>query len=129
MLRQIMRHAPKHFQRFPGRGKTSMQHGGNMKWGCWGQLGTNRKSVDWSTQAPLRGLRRQTSHGLLRALRGHSPALHLGTEATPSYVVRLPEPCATVEEWVASLVDRPSNVSISQHSLAAVHNEEPLVDS
>ena len=61
------------------------------------------------------------------------PPQHITGEGGPSYVVRLPEPCATVEEWVASLGDRPaqtpSNVSISQQSLAAVHNEEPLVDS
>ena len=61
------------------------------------------------------------------------PPQHITGEGGPSYVVRLPEPSATVEEWVASLGDRPaqtpSNVSISQQSLAAVHNEEPLVDS
>ena len=61
------------------------------------------------------------------------PPQHITGEGGPSYVVRLPEPCATVEEWVASLGDRPaqtpSNVSISQQSLAAVHNKEPLVDS
>jgi hypothetical protein len=61
------------------------------------------------------------------------PPQHITGEGGPSYVVRLHEPCATVEEWVASLGDRPaqtpSNVSISQESLAAVHNEEPLVDS
>src|SRR6476660_3529917 len=61
------------------------------------------------------------------------PPQHITGEGGPSYVVRLPEPCATVEDWVASLGDRssptPSDGSISQRSLAAVHNEEPLVDS
>ena len=61
------------------------------------------------------------------------PLQHITGEGGPSYVVRLPEPCATVEEWLASLGDRPaqtpSNVSIGQRSFAAVHNKEPLIDS
>jgi hypothetical protein len=66
--------------------------------------------------------------------RGYGKApQHITGEGGPSYVVRLPEPCKTAEEWVASLGDRPaqtpSNVSIAQQSLAAVHNKEPLVDS
>jgi Family of unknown function (DUF5681) len=61
------------------------------------------------------------------------PPQHITGEDGPSYVVRLPEPCKTAEEWVASLGDRPaltpSNVSISQQSVTAVHNKEPLIDS
>ena len=61
------------------------------------------------------------------------PPQHISGEGGPSYVVRLPEPCKTAEEWVASLGDRPaqtpSNVSIGQQSLAAVHNKEPLIDN
>jgi hypothetical protein len=44
------------------------------------------------------------------------PPQHISGD--PQYVVRLPEPCKTAEEWVASLGDRPaqtsSNVSIAQ---------------
>ena len=61
------------------------------------------------------------------------PPQHITGEGGPSYVMRLPEPCKTAEEWVASLGDRPaqtpSNVSIGQQSLAAVHNKEPLIDN
>jgi hypothetical protein len=46
------------------------------------------------------------------------PPQHITGEGGPQYVVRLPEPCKTAEEWVASLGDRPaqtsSNVSIAQ---------------
>ena len=52
------------------------------------------------------------------------PPQHITGEGGPSYVVRLPEPCKTAEEWVASLGD----LSV-QKSLAVVHNKEPLVDS
>ena len=52
------------------------------------------------------------------------PPQHITGEVGPSYVVRLPEPCKTAEEWVASLGD----LSV-QKSLAVVHNKEPLVDS
>ena len=61
------------------------------------------------------------------------PAQHITGEGGPSYVMRLPEPCKTAEEWLASLGDRPaqtpSNVSIGQQSLEAVHNKEPLIDN
>jgi hypothetical protein len=33
------------------------------------------------------------------------PPQHITGEGGPSYVVRLPEPCKTVEEWEASLGD------------------------
>jgi Family of unknown function (DUF5681) len=60
------------------------------------------------------------------------PPQHITGEGGPSYVVRLPEPCKTAEEWVASLGDRsaetPSN-GWRKKSLAAVHNKEPIVDS
>ena len=36
------------------------------------------------------------------------PPQHITGEGGPSYVVRLPEPCKTAEEWVASLGDRSS---------------------
>jgi Family of unknown function (DUF5681) len=49
---------------------------------------------------------------------------HITGADGPQYVVRLPEPCKTAEEWVASLGD----LSV-QKSLTAVHNKEPLVDS
>ena len=46
------------------------------------------------------------------------PPQHITGEGGPSYVVRLPEPCKTVDEWVASLGDRssptPSNGSAAQ---------------
>ena len=35
------------------------------------------------------------------------PPQHISGEGGPSYVVRLPEPCKTADEWVASLGDRP----------------------
>jgi len=35
------------------------------------------------------------------------PPQHITGEGGPSFVVRLPEPCATVEEWAAGLSDRP----------------------
>jgi hypothetical protein len=61
------------------------------------------------------------------------PPQHISGEGGPSFVFRLPEPCKTAEEWVASLGDRPaqtpSNVLIGQQSLAAVHNKEPLIDN
>ena len=61
------------------------------------------------------------------------PPQHITGEGGPSYVVRLPEPCKTAGEWIASLGDRPaqtpSNVSIGQQSLAAVHNKVPLIDN
>jgi hypothetical protein len=61
------------------------------------------------------------------------PPQHITGESGPSYVVRLPEPCKTAEEWAASLgdlsVQTPSNGSMAQKSLATVHNKEPLVDS
>ena len=31
------------------------------------------------------------------------PPQHISGEGGPSYVVRLPEPCKTAEEWVASI--------------------------
>ena len=34
------------------------------------------------------------------------PPQHITGEGGPSYVVRLPEPCKTADEWVASLGDR-----------------------
>jgi len=34
------------------------------------------------------------------------PPQHITGVGGPSYVVRLPEPCKTAEEWVASLGDR-----------------------
>ena len=36
--------------------------------------------------------------------------------AVPSYVVRLPEPCKTAEEWLASLGDRPAQPRIAPPS-------------
>ena len=46
------------------------------------------------------------------------PPQHITGEGGPQYVVRLPDPCKTAEEWVASLGDRPAqtstNVSIAQ---------------
>ena len=36
------------------------------------------------------------------------PPQHISGEGGPSYVVRLPEPCKTAEEWVASLGDQPT---------------------
>ena len=40
------------------------------------------------------------------ARRGYGkPPQHITGEGGPSYVVRLPEPCKTAEEWVASLGD------------------------
>jgi Family of unknown function (DUF5681) len=46
------------------------------------------------------------------------PPQHITGEGGPRYVVRLPEPCKTAEEWVASLGDRsaetPSNGSMAQ---------------
>ena len=61
------------------------------------------------------------------------PPQHITGEGGPSYVVRLPEPCKTAEEWVASLGHRPArgtnNGSILNERLAVVHNKEPLVDS
>ena len=38
-LCNMVQHASKRFQRFPGRGRTSWQHERDMEWGCWGQLG------------------------------------------------------------------------------------------
>jgi hypothetical protein len=35
-------------------------------------------------------------------------AVHITGEGGPVYVARLPEPCKTAEEWVASLGDRSS---------------------
>jgi Family of unknown function (DUF5681) len=34
------------------------------------------------------------------------PPQHITGEGGPSYVVRLPEPCKTVDEWMASLSDQ-----------------------
>jgi Family of unknown function (DUF5681) len=50
------------------------------------------------------------------------PPQHITGEGGPSYVVRLPEPCKTAEEWVASLGDRstqtPSNGSDAERAKA-----------
>src|SRR6476661_5713004 len=50
------------------------------------------------------------------------PPQYITGEGGPSYVVRLPEPCKTAEEWVASLGDRssptPSNSSAAQRGEA-----------
>ena len=43
------------------------------------------------------------------------PPQHITGEGGPSYVVRLPEPCKTAEEWVASLGDRPAQPEESRH--------------
>ena len=46
------------------------------------------------------------------------PPQHITGEGGPQYVVRLPEPCKTVDEWVTSLGDRSaqttSNGSMAQ---------------
>ena len=46
------------------------------------------------------------------------PPQHITGEGGPQYVVRLPEPCKTAEEWVASLgdlsVQTTSNGSMAQ---------------
>jgi hypothetical protein len=47
------------------------------------------------------------------------PPQHITGEGGPSYVVRLPEPCATVEDWVASLGDRPAQPRIAPPSDSA----------
>jgi hypothetical protein len=44
------------------------------------------------------------------------PPQHITGEGGPSYVVRLPEPCKTAEEWVASLGDRPAQPRIAPPS-------------
>ena len=48
------------------------------------------------------------------------PPQHITGEGGPQYVVRLPEPCKTVDEWVASLGDQPtpSNGSADQRGEA-----------
>ena len=50
------------------------------------------------------------------------PPQHITGEGGPVYVARLPEPCKTAEEWVASLGDRspptPSNGSAAQRGEA-----------
>ena len=40
------------------------------------------------------------------------PPQHITGEGGPSYVVRLPEPCKTAEEWLASLGYRPINLEL-----------------
>jgi Family of unknown function (DUF5681) len=42
----------------------------------------------------------------------------------PQYVVRPPEPCATVEEWVASVGDRPAQPRIAPPSESATPTGE-----
>jgi hypothetical protein len=46
------------------------------------------------------------------------PPQHITGEGGPVYVARLPEPCKTVDEWVASIGDRsaqsPSNRSAAE---------------
>jgi Family of unknown function (DUF5681) len=50
------------------------------------------------------------------------PPQHITGEGAPVYVARLPEPCKTAEEWVASLEDRslptPINGSVAQRGEA-----------
>ena len=46
------------------------------------------------------------------------PPQHITGEGGPSYVVRLPEPCKTAEEWVASLGDRSAQTT-SNGSIAS----------
>ena len=50
------------------------------------------------------------------------PPQHITGEGGPSYVVRVPEPCKTAEEWVASLGDRSSpttsNGSVAQRGVS-----------
>ena len=38
------------------------------------------------------------------------PPQHVAGEGGPQYVVRLPQVCATAEEWVATLEDRPAQL-------------------
>ena len=52
------------------------------------------------------------------------PPQHITGEGGPSYVVRLPEPCATVEEWVGSLGDRPAQPRIERPSRSAPPSDE-----
>ena len=47
------------------------------------------------------------------------PPQHISGEGGPSYVVRLPEPCKTAEEWVASLGDRSAQPRIAPPSDSA----------
>ena len=64
------------------------------------------------------------------------PPQHITGEGGPSYVVRLPEPCTTAEEWVASLGDRSSptpsdgwrlNDESTRLRSAAVHKLDPVL--
>jgi hypothetical protein len=41
------------------------------------------------------------------------PPQHITGEGAPVYVARLPEPCKTAEEWVASLGDQSSPTPIN----------------
>jgi hypothetical protein len=52
------------------------------------------------------------------------PQQHITGEVGPSYVVRLPEPCKTAEEWVASLGDRPAQPRIEPPSRSATPTGE-----
>ena len=52
------------------------------------------------------------------------PPQHITGEGGPSYVVRLPEPCKTAEEWVASLGDRPAQPRIEPPSDSATPTGE-----
>ena len=54
------------------------------------------------------------------------PLQHITGEGGPSYVVRLPEPCKTAEEWVASLGDRPAPPSIAPPSDSATRLGEAI---
>ena len=52
------------------------------------------------------------------------PPQHITGEGGPSYVVRLPEPCKTAEEWLASLGDRRSQHRIDSASDSATPTGE-----
>ena len=62
------------------------------------------------------------------------PPQHITGEGGPSYVVRLPEPCARrlrsgLQVLAIDPRKRRATVRWLNKSLAAVHNKEPLVDS
>jgi Family of unknown function (DUF5681) len=51
------------------------------------------------------------------------PPQHISGEGGPSYVVRLPEPCKTVEEWEASIQDFKATAIAQSYWTARSHPE------